>query len=320
MDPSPEDIALELLPFVRVYKNGHIERLKGTEIVPPGLDPKTGIQSKDIEILPEFSLSARLYIPKITNPSQKFPLLIYFHGGGFIIESPFSPVYHNYLNSLVLEANVVAVSVEYRRAPEHVLPIAYDDSWAAVKWVESNFLNGGEEDWIKKYADCNKVFFAGDSAGGNITYHMAMRVGSGQLPGMKLSGVVLAQPFFWGKDPIGCEREDPHTKEYVDGLWNFSYPGLADGCDDPAVNPEKDPNLGSFGCKNVLVCVAGKDIIRDRGWWFSEILKKSGWVGNVDVMEAEGEDHVFHLFNPSCENAKDMLKRVSDFMNQEGKD
>ncbi|CDO99635.1 unnamed protein product [Coffea canephora] len=58
----------------------------------------------------------------------KLSLLVYLHGGGFLIKYAFSPTYHVYLNVVVAEVGVVAVSINYRLAPKHLLPIAYDDS------------------------------------------------------------------------------------------------------------------------------------------------------------------------------------------------
>ena len=62
-------------------------------------------------------------------------------------------------------------------------------------------------------------------------------------------------------------------------------------------------------------CVAEKDALKDRGWYYKEVVEKSGWQGVVDVMEAKEEDHVFHLFNPQCENAVAMLKAIVSFIN-----
>ncbi|CDP02970.1 unnamed protein product [Coffea canephora] len=63
----------------------------------------------------------------------KLSLLVYLHGGGFLIKSAFSLTYHTHLNVVVAEAGVIAVSINYRLAPEHPLPIAYEDSYIAVK-------------------------------------------------------------------------------------------------------------------------------------------------------------------------------------------
>ncbi|CAL5377327.1 unnamed protein product [Camellia sinensis] len=309
-----EEIVHDFPSFIRVYKDGRVERLKGTDTVPPSTNPDTGVQSKDVVIHPETGLSARLYIPNKPD-HNKFPILLYFHGGGFAIETAFSPTYHNYLISLVAEANVVVVSVDYRRAPEHLLPIPYDDSWAAVKWVASHSTANGEEVWLKEYVDFDRVFFAGDSAGGNIVHNMGMRVGSEGLDGAKLAGMVLIHPYFGGKDLIGGEEANLAGKSVADKFWVFVNPTTS-GSDDPLFNPAKDPKLSSLGCKKVLVCVAEKDLMRDRNWYYKEALEKSGWGGVVEVVEAKGEGHVFHLFNPSCHNALAMLKRVASFMNE----
>ncbi|KAK1314271.1 putative carboxylesterase 2 [Acorus calamus] len=137
---SPTKIILFTLPnYLIIYTDFSVERLSGEDVVDPGLDPATGVTSKDVVINPSTGLYARLYLP--INPSssssssndQKLPLLVYYHGGGFVIESPKSPNYHYYLNSLCSEARMAIVSVGYRRAPENRLPVAYEDSWEALQ-------------------------------------------------------------------------------------------------------------------------------------------------------------------------------------------
>ncbi|KAL7236639.1 hypothetical protein ACSBR1_019854 [Camellia fascicularis] len=313
---TAEELVHEFPYFLRVNKDGSVQRLTGNDIVPPSPNPDTGVQSKDVVIDPETDLSARLYIPKTPNPNHKLPLLVYFHGGGFCIETASSPTYHNYLNSLVAEANIVAVSVDYRRAPEHPLPVAYDDSWAAVNWVASHSTSNGGEVWLKDYVDFDHVFFAGDSAGANIAHNMAIRVGSDGLDGVKLVGMVLIHPYFGGKGLIGSEGTNMMGKVFSDKLWIFAHPSSS-GSDDPLFNPVMDPNFSNLGCNKVLVCVAEKDLLRERGWYYKEKLGKSAWGGVVEIMEAMGENHVFHLFNPTCDNAVTMLGRVASFLNED---
>ncbi|PNX61605.1 putative carboxylesterase 12-like protein, partial [Trifolium pratense] len=118
-----DEIAMDLTPLLKLYKNGRIERLIGEEVVPPSLDPTTNVESKDVIISKEHDISARIFIPKNNYPpTQKLPVLVYFHGGVFCIKTAFSPNYHNYLNSVTSLANVIGVSVNYRRAPEHPVP------------------------------------------------------------------------------------------------------------------------------------------------------------------------------------------------------
>ncbi|XVF67603.1 hypothetical protein PTKIN_Ptkin10aG0134600 [Pterospermum kingtungense] len=315
MESSSSEVAIDVAPFLRVYKDGRLERIAGTEVVPPGLDPKTNVESKDVCYSPETGQSARLYIPQNASSAQKLPLLVYFHGGGFCIETAFSPTYHTYLNSLVAEANVVAVSVDYRRAPEHPIPAAYDDSWAALKWVASHSSGNGPEEWLNSYVDFQKCYLSGDSAGANISHHMAIKNGKEKLNGVNLVGIILTHPYFWGKEPVGDETRDPAVRTMYEGLWRFVSPTTS-GPDDPWFNPIDDPSLGSIGCTRVLVCVAEKDELRHRGWYYYDKLKKSGWGGEVEMMEAQGEGHVFHLHKPTCESAVTKLKKVAAVINQ----
>lgn len=303
-----DEILDDFFPFLRVYRNGRVERLMGEGFVPPSLDPVTAVQSKDVEIAPEINLSARLFLPESASRSQeKLPILVYFHGGGFMIESAFSPNYHKHLNCLVAEAKVVAVSVNYRLAPESPLPAAFEDSWRALRWVAE-----GGDDWIKDFADLSRVYLGGDSAGGNIAHNMAIRVGSEGPGSIRFSGLILNCPFFSGEDPIG--DESALWKRMSDRLWRYVCPGTS-GCDDPRINPGKDGEIGGMGCERVLVYVAENDLLRERGWFYKEVLERSGWSGEVEVVEAQGEDHVFSVSAPHSENAKAMLNKVAAFIN-----
>ncbi|THF96572.1 hypothetical protein TEA_006924 [Camellia sinensis var. sinensis] len=300
---TTKEIVHDFPPFIRVYGDGRVERFMGNDVVPSSINPDT-----------ETGLSARLYIPKTPNPYHKLHLLVYFHGSGFCLETAFSPTYHNYLNSLVAEANIVVVSVDYRRAPEHLLSIPYDNSWAVVKWVASQLTANGGEVWLKEYVDFDRVFFAGDSAGGNIAHNMAIRV---RLDGAKLVGMVLIHPYFGGKGPVGFEGADGNIigKAVADKFWLFVYPS-SNGSDDPLFNPVVDPKFSSMVYDKVLVCVAEKDFLKDRGWYYKEELGRSGWGGVMEIMEVAGKDHVFHLFKPTCDNAVALLKRVACFLNE----
>ncbi|KAF9587873.1 hypothetical protein IFM89_006127 [Coptis chinensis] len=300
-----DDVVFEYPPFIRVYKDGRQERLREDVFVAASVDPSTGVSSKDVVIQPETGLSARMYLPKRANPATKLPLVIYFHGGGFCIESAFCPTYHNYLNLLVSKANVVAVSVDYRRAPEHPLPVAYEDSWTALKWVFSH----PDEEWLTKYADYNRVYMAGDSAGGNISHNMAVRAHI-EPNNFKFKGIVLAHPYFIGSTPLASEGD----MDLLGKLWLAVYPTTS-GLDDPLVNPLKDPNFSKVACKRVLVCVAGLDVLVHRGKHYHENLGKCGWEGVLEFTETEAEPHVFHVSTPEVASAGKLMERVVAFLN-----
>ncbi|KAL5992738.1 hypothetical protein ACLOJK_013657 [Asimina triloba] len=319
MAPSDE-IEHELLPFLRVYKDGRIERYIGTDVAPASFDPATGVTSKDIDIFPELGVTVRLYLPKLklTDPTKKLPVLVYYHGGGFCVETAYSPQYHNYVNSLVSQANMVGVSVHYRRAPEHYVPACYDDSWAALQWVASHARGGGgTEPWLRHHADFTQIFLSGDSAGGSLCHDMAMRAADTELGyGVSIFGLILTHAWFWGADRIGNEAKNPNTVDFEDRLWKFVYPSLVT-LDDPIINPlaPTSPSLSKLACKQVIVAVAAKDILRDRGWAYYHALCSSGWKGKVEIYETEDEDHVFHLKFPESVKAVKMMDRVVSFIN-----
>ncbi|XP_042488413.1 probable carboxylesterase 7 [Macadamia integrifolia] len=314
------EISFDFRPFFRIYKDGRIDRLAGNDIVPPSIDHQTGVSSKDFLIVPETSVAARIFLPKITTSAQKLPLLVYFHGGGFCVETPFSPEYHNYVSSLVAEANVVAVSVHYRRAPEHPLPIAYDDSWFALQWVASHSKRNGPESWLNKHADFGRLFLAGDSAGANIAHNLAMRAAETPLKnGLRIFGLGMVHPYFHGEEPLGPEASDEEKRQNVDLMWLSACPSTG-GCDDPWVNPAACPNLAKLACKRVLVFLAECDVVRDGGLCYCETLRKSGWKGKLELMDVEGENHVFHISQPNSKKALAMQARLASFLNQVDQD
>ena len=112
MAENTKEVAIDLSPVIKVYKDGTVERLFASPIVPSSPeDPVTGVSSKDIFISP--LVSARLYLPKLKT-NQKLPIIVYFHGGGFCLGSAFSSLDHLYINTLSSEADAIVVSVEYR--------------------------------------------------------------------------------------------------------------------------------------------------------------------------------------------------------------
>ena len=72
MSSLTKEVEKEFLPLLRICKDGMVERLMGTPYVPPSpQDPETGVSSKDITISQDPSISARLYLPKLTKPTTK---------------------------------------------------------------------------------------------------------------------------------------------------------------------------------------------------------------------------------------------------------
>lgn len=216
--------------------------------------------------------------------------------------SAFSPKYHNYVKTLAAEANVIAVSVEYGLFPDRPIPACYEDSWAALQWVASHVNRDGPESWLNDHADFGRVFIGGESAGGNISHTLAVRVGSiGLAAGVKVVGVILGHPYFGG-------TED-------DKMWMYMCPENS-GLEDPRMKPAAE-DLARLGCERLLIFVAEKDHLFDVGKRYYEELKKSGWEGTAEIVENLGEEHVFHTRDLKYEKAVELRKKYVSFIKQE---
>ncbi|KAL7617981.1 hypothetical protein Lser_V15G03566 [Lactuca serriola] len=298
-----------------IHSDGRYERPIRNDTSPAGTDTLTGVHSKDVVISHESKVFVRIYIPKTINPNQKLPTLIYYHGGAFVSDSAASSTYHKTLNLITTESNVIIVSVNYRLAPEYPIPIAYEDSWEAIKWVASHVRGNGQESWLNDHSDLQNVFLAGDSAGANIAHNMAIRVGLSHENVFNVSGVIMVHPYFGGEDPIGAESTKfKRAKESMDKLWLLANPS-GNGSDDPLFNPSMDPYISAFGSSKILVCVAENDIVRERGLNYKKVMETSGWKGKVELMESIGEKHIFFLFDTSCENSRFLRSRICNFIN-----
>ncbi|XP_071721881.1 probable carboxylesterase 2 [Rutidosis leptorrhynchoides] len=317
MGSTMSEVAIDVFPWVQVYKDGTINRLAGTETAPQGLDPDTGVLSKDVVIVKETGVSVRFYRPNLAKSGEKLPLVVYFHGGAFLIATTAELKYHTCLNKLVSQANVIVASVNYRLAPEHPLPAAFEDSWDAVQWIADHNKESSmdeSEPWIKDYVDFDHVFLSGDSAGATIAHYLLCKD-----PKLRISGCVMIHPYFWGKDPIGAEKTDHLRRAMVDNWWNFVC--VSDkGNEDPLINPFADgaPDIekGFGSCDKLLIFVAEKDILRDRGIYYYERLLGCEWKGNIEVVESKEEDHVFHIFNPDSVEANNLIQKWASFINQ----
>ncbi|WP_455288664.1 alpha/beta hydrolase fold domain-containing protein [Cupriavidus necator] len=101
-------------------------------------------------------LKARLYRPE--DGPERLPLVVYFHGGGFVVCGLDS--HDNICRSLARRAGALVLSVDYRLAPEAPFPAAADDAVAALRWAAAHAAALG--------ADPGNLAVAGDSAGGNL--------------------------------------------------------------------------------------------------------------------------------------------------------
>ncbi|MCF2446596.1 alpha/beta hydrolase [Dyadobacter sp. CY345] len=107
-------------------------------------------------------IHARIYKPKTgTGP---FPVIVYYHGGGWVIAN--IDVYDASARALSEKVGAIVVSVGYRKGPEYKFPTAHNDAYQAYGWVVKNIggMNG----------DTSKIGVAGESAGGNLAANVSI--------------------------------------------------------------------------------------------------------------------------------------------------
>lgn len=300
---SPNSEIEKEFRFFRVYKDGRIEQFfTNWPTVPPSDDPITGVQSKDVTISSDPPVSARIFLPKTTSPDQKLPLLFYIHGGGFCMLSAFAPQYHQFCSTVAAKSGAIVVSVDYGLFPTRPIPACYDDSWIALQWVAGHANRVGPDPWLNNHANFGSVFIGGDSAGGNISHTLAFRVGSIGLPGVKVVGAIMVHPFFGG-------NED-------DEMWLYMCPGNG-GSEDPRIYPAA-ADLARLGCEKVLIFVAEIDHLNVSGKNYYEGLKKSGWGGELEIVENLAVEHCFHLQkgNENHEKTVDVVEKFVSFITE----
>ncbi|KAL6857171.1 hypothetical protein ACP4OV_018553 [Aristida adscensionis] len=317
-DADADEVVFDAPTYFRIYKSGRIDRLHRPPPVAAGSDDDGGgVATMDVVLDAGTGLSVRLFLPvqERRRPPAKLPILVFFHGGGFVVGSARSPTYHGYVASLAAAAGVLAVSVDYRLAPEHPLPAAYDDCWDALRWAASA-RDGGGGGWLAEHGDTARVFVAGDSAGGNIVHNVLVRAAAAGGGAPRVEGAILLHPFFCGNAAVGGEPE--HAAAATAKVWAFACPGAVGGADDPRINPTAPgTTVGSLGCERMLVCAAAKDWLatRNRAYYDAVSSAAAGaWRGRAAWVETEGEEHVFFLDKPDCGKAKELMDRVAAFI------
>ena len=169
-------------------------------------------------------IPARVYWPLGDGP---FPVLVYFHGGGWVIGSPM--VYDSSARALVNLARVVVVSVDYRKGPEHKFPAAHDDAFAAYQWVVQNAAGIS--------GDPKRVAVGGESAGGTlaVTTAMAARDKRASMP----RHMLVVYPIAASDTSTKSYREHANAKPLNKAMmeWFFKHALRAAGDrTDPRVN------------------------------------------------------------------------------------
>ena len=124
-----------------------------------GLRENRAVAARDVRIdTGDGTIGARLYRPGSAAADAVLPLLVYFHGGGWVIGDVES--YDGLARFFAAEGGIAVLSVEYRLGPEHRFPRGHEDAFAAFAWAQREAVSLG--------IDPAQIAVGGDSAGGGL--------------------------------------------------------------------------------------------------------------------------------------------------------
>lgn len=211
---------------------------------------------------PAGDLLARIYKPQGQGP---FPVLVYFHGGGWVIAN--LDTYDSSCRALTNAAKCMVVSVAYRQAPEHKFPAAAEDAYAATQWVMGNAaqING----------DPKRIAVGGESAGGNlaaVTCLMA-RDRRGMMPVHQMLIYPVTNYAFDTPSYQENANAKPLNKAMMMWFWSQYLKSEADGSN-PYASPLRAENLR--GLPPATVITADIDPLRSEGQAYADRLREAG--------------------------------------------
>ncbi len=212
---------------------------------------------------PDREIRVRVYYPSGNKP---FPVLMYFHGGGWVLDS--LDTHDHVCRALCGGAGCIVVSVDYRLAPENKFPAAVSDCYQATRWVSEN------SDALE--VDPSKIALGGDSAGANLA--IAVSTTARDIGKPRISFQLLVCPV---TDLSSFDRDS--YKRYADGYFltlgqmkwfKELYLESPDDVYDPKVSPLLARDLG--GLPASLIITSEFDPLRDEGEKYAQRPQSQG--------------------------------------------
>lgn len=227
------------------------------------------------------------------------PVLVYFHGGGWVLGD--LDVADSICCSFALEAECVVVSVDYRLAPEHKFPAAVEDAYAVTSWVAENAqaFNG----------DSDRIAVGGDSAGGNLAAVVCLMARDKGKPSLVYQLLIYPVTKYgfdtqsyreYGQGGFGL------TKDEMVWFWHHYLSSVADG-QHPYASPLLAPSLGKL--PPACIITAEYDVLRDEAEAYAMRLQTAGVP--VQLLRYDGMIHNFVGLAPVLDQGRQTLFNIA---------
>ena len=242
-------------------RNFYRERRGVTQPLPPDVGLLRDLPASG----PHGSIPLRLYRPLGSGASELLPVLVYCHGGGWVIGD--LDTHDTLCRELANLAGCAVVAVDYRMGPEHRFPAAVDDAIAATHWVRVHAA--------ELQLDSSRLAVGGDSAGGNLAAVVSIAArDSGDLP-IAFQLLIYPATDQHRSKPSHAENGQGYLLT-TDTMDYFTGHYIADSThyDDWRASPLLHPDLSKL--PPALVLTAGYDPLRDEGAAYAERLTLAG--------------------------------------------
>lgn len=238
--------------------------------------PEVDTTGKDIDA-DNVKVHLRIYTPKVGK--GPYPLIVYYHGGGFVIANV--DVYNASAQALAEQVGAIVVSVAYRLAPENKFPTAHNDAFAAYEWAVKNAVD------LK--ADPAKIAVAGESAGGNLAANVSIMARNKHimLPVHEVLIYPIAQADMNTESYKMYANAKPLNKAMM-GWFTEKYLNSMIEAQDAKISLV---NANLRGLPSTTIITAEIDPLHDDGIMLADKLKAAGV--KVDLKNYEGVTHEF---------------------------
>ena len=223
-------------------------------------------------------------------------VVLYLHGGGYVIGSPRS---HRHLAAAIAgAAGASALLLDYRLAPEHPFPAAVEDATAAYRWL------------LDQAIAPERIVIAGDSAGGGLTVAALLALREARVP-LPAGGVCISP---WVD--LTCSGASYATKAAADPIVRRAgveemaraYLGAT-----PPRTPLASPLFADLrGLPPLLIHVGSDEVLLDDAVQLAERAKAGGVDATLEIYDRM--IHVWHWFLPMLDEAQTAVEAIGRFV------